>query len=232
MGSGSRRTGRKVLSPLPRRSFAGLPPAGRDGCRSSGRAPSTATRAFGWFVSSGEERRCIVKGTGQARAAVASNPMLRSLSLSCRTMPFRAPLSPPSDRSSHDGYRPAGVHLLVDLWEAEGLDDAGRVEAALVEAASACGATVLQVNVHGFPVGRGVTGVALLAESHISIHSWPEHRFAAIDVFVCGTCDAHAVLPVFRRAFRPGRVEVNEHRRGLVPPSVTPSVSKGEQSDG
>lgn len=117
----------------------------------------------------------------------------------------------------HDGYRPAGIHLLVDLWDAEGLDSEQGVRAALLEAAAACGATVLEVKVHGFPVGHGVTGVALLAESHISIHSWPEHRYAAIDVFVCGACDAHAVLPVFQRAFCPGRVEVNEYRRGLVP---------------
>lgn len=121
---------------------------------------------------------------------------------------------------THDGYRPAGIHLLVDLWEAEGLDSRDRVRDALVEAAEACGATVLDVNVHGFPVGQGVTGVALLAESHISIHSWPEHRYAAIDVFVCGACDARAVLPVFRRAFRPGRVDVNEVRRGWVLPNT------------
>ena len=65
----------------------------------------------------------------------------------------------------------------------EGVD---LIELALREGATAAGATVLEVRLHGFGAGQGVTGVALLAESHISIHSWPEHGYAAIDIFLCG----------------------------------------------
>jgi S-adenosylmethionine decarboxylase len=59
------------------------------------------------------------------------------------------------------------------------------VETALRGAASAAGATLLEVRLHSFGAGQGVTGVAMLAESHISIHTWPEHGYAAVDIFLC-----------------------------------------------
>lgn len=78
------------------------------------------------------------------------------------------------------------VHLIADFAGGSGYDDPARVETALREAAAAARARVLGVHVHGFGEGLGVTGVALLAESHISIHTWPEHGLAAVDLFVCG----------------------------------------------
>lgn len=79
-----------------------------------------------------------------------------------------------------------GRHLIADLTGCARLDDAGFVEAALVAAAEAAGATVLEARLHSFGPGQGVTGVVLLAESHISIHTWPEHGYAAVDIFLCG----------------------------------------------
>lgn len=79
-----------------------------------------------------------------------------------------------------------GTHLLADLTGCTGLDDAARVEAALREAVAAARATLLDLRLHHFGPGQGVTGVALLAESHVSIHTWPEHGYAAIDIFLCG----------------------------------------------
>ena len=79
-----------------------------------------------------------------------------------------------------------GRHLIADLHGCSGLDDIGLIDRALRGAAGAAGATVLEVRLHGFGPGQGVTGMALLAESHISIHSWPEHGYAAIDIFLCG----------------------------------------------
>ncbi|HTE19100.1 MAG TPA: adenosylmethionine decarboxylase, partial [Armatimonadota bacterium] len=107
-----------------------------------------------------------------------------------------------------------GTHLLIDLWGAQRLDDLEAVRGALLDAVAICGATLLELKLHGFGDGQGITGVALLAESHISIHSWPEHDYAAIDIFVCGPCDPHSILPVLREAFSPERVEMVEHRRG------------------
>jgi S-adenosylmethionine decarboxylase len=115
-----------------------------------------------------------------------------------------------------DGQRYAGGHLLLDLWEASNLTDPAAVDAALREAAVAAGATILHSHIHQFGEGGGVSGVVMLAESHISIHTWPERAFAAIDVFMCGACDPERSVPVIERAFRPARLECSEHRRGLL----------------
>ncbi len=108
----------------------------------------------------------------------------------------------------------AGWHLLVDFWQASRLDDPDHVERALRAAALAAGATVLRLELHRFGSGGGVTGVAILAESHISIHTWPEHGYAAIDIFACGDTRPHDAIPVLVEAFQPGRQEIVEHRRG------------------
>ena len=79
-----------------------------------------------------------------------------------------------------------GTHLLADLFGCTGLDDVARVERALRAAVTAAGATLLDLKLHSFGPEQGVTGVALLAESHISIHTWPERDYAAIDIFLCG----------------------------------------------
>ncbi|WP_298193287.1 adenosylmethionine decarboxylase [Novosphingobium sp.] len=94
------------------------------------------------------------------------------------------------------------IHLIADLKSGSGLADAARVEAALRKAAAAVGARLIGIHVHGFGEGLGVTGVALLAESHISIHTWPETGVAAVDLFVCGKdVDAEAGLAAIVAAF-------------------------------
>ena len=113
-----------------------------------------------------------------------------------------------------EGRRYAGRHLIIDLWDAEDLDDPVAVELALRRAATAAGATLLHLHLHRFTPNGGVSGVAVLAESHISIHTWPERGYAALDAFMCGEADPHRVLPVLESAFRPGRVEVAEQMRG------------------
>ena len=114
------------------------------------------------------------------------------------------------------GLRFAGIHLIVDLYEAEGLDDRGRIEKALRDCVEAAGATLLHLHLHRFTPNGGISGVAVLAESHISIHSWPEYGYAALDVFMCGETRPHAAVEVLRAAFRPGRLVVGEHLRGCA----------------
>ncbi len=116
-----------------------------------------------------------------------------------------------------DGLHFAGTHLLVDIWGARGMDDPVIIEAALRDAATAAGATVLHVHLHHFQSSKGVSGVVLLAESHISVHTWPERGFAAIDIFMCGSCDPHRAIPVLRRHFAPASIQINEQKRGLPP---------------
>jgi len=115
-----------------------------------------------------------------------------------------------------DGLVFAGSHLLADFWGATGLDDQDLIETALREAADACGATLLHIHLHHFSENGGVSGIAVLAESHISIHSWPERGFAAFDIFMCGACNPHNAIPVLRRYFQPTNVQLSENKRGLV----------------
>jgi S-adenosylmethionine decarboxylase len=113
-----------------------------------------------------------------------------------------------------NGVRCAGAHLIVDLYGAERLDDVDHIEATLRRCVDAAGATLLHIHLHHFEPNGGVSGVAVLAESHISIHSWPERNYAALDVFMCGNAEPDRCIPVLRQAFNPGRVAVSELLRG------------------
>jgi S-adenosylmethionine decarboxylase len=116
-----------------------------------------------------------------------------------------------------DGMRFAGTHLILDLWQARDLTNVEVIEAALRRAAEEAGATVLSVDLHSFTPNAGVTGVAILAESHISIHTWPEHAYAAIDIFMCGRAEPHKAIGILRDSFEPQLLTISEHRRGLMP---------------
>ncbi|NVO13955.1 MAG: adenosylmethionine decarboxylase [Rhodoplanes sp.] len=112
-----------------------------------------------------------------------------------------------------NGMRCAGVHLIVDVYGGERLDDIDHIEETLRACVDAAGATLLHIHLHHFQP-TGVSGVAVLAESHISIHTWPEAGYAALDVFMCGNADPDACIPILREAFSAGRVAVSELLRG------------------
>ena len=116
-----------------------------------------------------------------------------------------------------DGMRFAGTHLIVDLWHAAHLDNLQHVEQALRDATERAGATLLNIDLHHFTPNGGISGVAVLAESHISIHTWPELSYAAVDVFMCGYAQPHRAIEVLRGAFLPGMVTIAEHKRGVIP---------------
>jgi len=115
-----------------------------------------------------------------------------------------------------DGVKFAGTHLLLDLWGATNLTDPARIDRALRDSAEAAGATILHSHFHHFGPDGGVSGVLVLAESHISIHTWPERDFAAVDIFMCGACNPYDSLPVLKAAFGPRSVLLAEQRRGLI----------------
>lgn len=108
-----------------------------------------------------------------------------------------------------------GLHLLIDFWGCKNMQDEAGIGDTLRSAAKACGATVLDVHLHSFGEQSGVTGVATLAESHISIHTWPEIDYVALDVFVCGSCNAYKALEVLEGYFQPARQQLSVHERGL-----------------
>ncbi len=122
------------------------------------------------------------------------------------------------DRLDHfitrHGVRCAGSHLIIDLYNATGLDNMQLMHSAMVECVEKAGATLLHIHLHHFEPNGGISGVAVLAESHISVHTWPEFGYAAFDVFMCGDAEPHKAVEVLKDAFKPDRVILNEFMRG------------------
>ena len=81
-----------------------------------------------------------------------------------------------------------GKHLLLDLKDCERklLSDSDFLKDTLLSACRVAGATILSESFHSFPPYGGVSGVVIIAESHFSVHTWPEYDYAAIDIFTCG----------------------------------------------
>lgn len=137
-----------------------------------------------------------------------------------KTVPVPVPVQELDETKDYwitrNGLTYAGSHIILDLWDATGLDDVETMERAMVEAVKAAGATLLHIHLHKFSPNGGVSGVAVLSESHISVHTWPEKGFAAFDVFMCGDAEPLKTIPVLEAAFRPKRVVVGEHKRGVL----------------
>ncbi|MEP6017256.1 MAG: adenosylmethionine decarboxylase [Paracoccaceae bacterium] len=110
-----------------------------------------------------------------------------------------------------------GTHVLLDLYSAQFLDDVDVVRDALLTAANDVGATVLDQKFHVFGEGAGITGMVLLKESHISIHTWPETGFAAVDIFLCSGLSPDPAIAVIEAAFQASHSEVSKMSRGQKP---------------
>lgn len=119
-----------------------------------------------------------------------------------------------------DGVTFAGTHLLLDFWGAQNLTDPRFIDRVLREAATKAGATILHSHMHHFSPFDGVTGVVVLSESHITIHTWPERDYAALDIFMCGACKVRDAVPTLRAAFTPDRIVAHTERRGVLEQST------------
>jgi S-adenosylmethionine decarboxylase len=115
-----------------------------------------------------------------------------------------------------------GRHLILELWGCRNLNSIEVVEHALRDVVRACDLTLLDLRVYPFtPIG--VTGVAVVTESHVMVHTWPEHGYAAVDLFTCGErADPEAALPLLREHFAPKRVQIMEINRGIMPDDLQP----------
>lgn len=109
-----------------------------------------------------------------------------------------------------------GRHCLLDIYiqDREWLKNQQIVEHLLHLAAQAAQAHILTSHFHTFGGEGGITGVLLLAESHISIHTWPEHNYAAVDIFICGKLSINAAISVFQQKLANARIEVRLLERG------------------
>ena len=110
---------------------------------------------------------------------------------------------------------PLGQHLLMDFYGCDGhlLDDAEYMEAQLRRAAEAASAHVLSATFHRF-APQGISGVLSLRESHLAIHTWPERRFAAADLFSCGQIDPWPAHDLLKEALRAEHTRTRQQARG------------------
>lgn len=111
-----------------------------------------------------------------------------------------------------------GQHVLAEFFECDPniLNNVAIVEKLMVEAALECGATIVQKCFHMFNP-YGVSGVVIIAESHLAIHTWPELGYAAVDLFTCGDkCDPKVSYEYLRKAFNSKNASYTELKRGII----------------
>lgn len=109
----------------------------------------------------------------------------------------------------------AGTHLVIELWNAQNLTSITKIKKILKDAINACNATLLKIDLHKFSPNGGISGMAIIMESHLSIHTWPEYNYAALDIFVCGTVNPYKALPVIKAGFKPEKIQVVDFKRGI-----------------
>lgn len=111
-----------------------------------------------------------------------------------------------------------GRHLLAEFYDCNSniLNNVQLIEEAMTDAALACGATIVQKNFHLFSP-YGVSGVVVISESHLAIHTWPEYGYAAVDLFTCGSsCDPKVAYETLREKLGSGTSYYSELNRGLM----------------
>lgn len=96
---------------------------------------------------------------------------------------------------------PLGKHVLLECRGPQAHLAEKALRQLMLEAAERAGATVLSTHFHQFGEGCGLTGVAVLAESHITVHQWPENDYAAFDIFMCGNTEPEQAAYVIAEAF-------------------------------
>jgi S-adenosylmethionine decarboxylase len=122
-----------------------------------------------------------------------------------------------------------GRHILIEAYDCdpEILDDIEVVEEAMVNAAERAGAEVREVAFHKFSP-QGVSGVVVISESHLSVHTWPEFGYAAVDVFTCGdTVDPIVAVDRIRDRFKARRALTSEVKRGIFDEHHIKKISPG-----
>lgn len=110
-----------------------------------------------------------------------------------------------------------GKQILVEYYDCEDsrINDVSFIESALLKATKASRATIISHNFHKFSP-YGVSGVVVIAESHVAIHTWPEYNYAAVDIFTCGdTIDPWVIQEQLKEEFNSQNVSSMEMKRGL-----------------
>jgi S-adenosylmethionine decarboxylase len=111
-----------------------------------------------------------------------------------------------------------GKHILAEFYNCDvaAINDEHGIENLFVQTAKDSGATVISSNFHKFSP-HGVSGVVVISESHLTIHTWPEYGYCAVDVFTCGDrIDNHLCLEMLEKGLKAGNVSVVEMNRGIL----------------
>ena len=111
-----------------------------------------------------------------------------------------------------------GRHILAEFFECDSniLNNPTLVEKYMIEAALECGATVVNKCFHLF-MPHGVSGVVIISESHLAIHTWPEYGYAAVDLFTCGEqCDPKISYEFLKKKFNSKKATFSELKRGII----------------
>ena len=115
----------------------------------------------------------------------------------------------------------AGTHMVADFWNGKIIKDKKELEKLLQGAAKVANSNPLKLSIYKFKP-QGITGVILLAESHIAVHTWPEIEYIAIDIFTCGkAAQPKKALKFFEDYLKPKKLDVKEIKRGVVKNSAT-----------
>jgi S-adenosylmethionine decarboxylase len=111
-----------------------------------------------------------------------------------------------------------GYHVLAEFYDccAEVINSVEKVEDALMESVRISGATIIKPVFHKFNP-HGVSGVVVIAESHFSVHTWPEYGYCAVDIFTCGeTIDSRKSINFLKERFSARRISLMEVKRGML----------------
>lgn len=120
-----------------------------------------------------------------------------------------------------------GRHVISELWgcDFDKLNDMNQIEQIFVDAALKSGAEIREVAFHKF-APQGVSGVVIISESHLTIHSFPEHGYASIDVYTCGQMDPNIAADFIAEALGAQTRENIELPRGMGPVQMKHSNAK------
>lgn len=110
----------------------------------------------------------------------------------------------------------AGVHLIAEFWNGKIIESSKEIEKLLLGAVKEANNTPLKVAIHKFQP-QGITGIVLLAESHMAIHVWPEFNYTAIDIYTCGDkSNPVKALEHLKKELKPQKVEIKKIKRGIL----------------
>ena len=110
----------------------------------------------------------------------------------------------------------AGKHLLLDLWGVKFDNSITTLKKVIKNAVKVSGATMLHMHLHRFGKEQGISGVAVLAESHISVHTWPERDYVAFDIFMCGDTQPEASAEYLIKTLKPKKELLKKIKRGVI----------------